>query len=301
MQERVGLGLDAGGTGTRWVLATERGILTRGEIGPISGHMLLADSETKVELELERLVADIRPFQRPTSIFAGVTGTSAGSRSSKAIEAILASMFSVPADFVKVTTDLWITYHACFRPGEGIVVYCGTGSAAVHVTADGTEILVGGLGHLIDDAGSGFWIGQSAVREILRAEQQTPGSGWSPPMGRRIAAVLGDGTWPAVRAYVYGGDRASLALLAPAVGQAARLDDDDGARGILLDAGKELGRLVNTLRARVGRFPFALTGRAGSLPYVAEGLGSAVGETVSPKTPDAALAAARLSLEQVSW
>ena len=292
----VGLGLDAGGTATRWVLLSGDDILARGEAGPISGHMLLPGSEAKVSAELSSIAGQAGAFPRPDGIFAGVTGTSSGSSSSRTIEGLLATGFGIPPGAVSVSSDLWITYHACFGPGEGIVAYSGTGSAAIHVTAAGDEIRAGGLGHLIDDAGSGFWIGQTALRALLRAEEETPGLGWSGHIGNRIADMVGDRTWPSVRSYVYGGDRSRMALLARAVGDAATIDGDSAARGILVDAGKEIGRLVLALRGRLGHLPVALAGGAGNLPFVFCGLSQAVGrEGVRSVVPDAALAAARLS------
>lgn len=54
------------------------------------------------------------------------------------------------------------------RAAVGIIA--GTGSAAVGKTVDGRYVQIGGWGYLIDDAGSGFAVGQATLRALCRNE-----------------------------------------------------------------------------------------------------------------------------------
>jgi N-acetylglucosamine kinase-like BadF-type ATPase len=191
---------------------------------------------------------------------------------------------------------MWIAYLAHFAPGEGILVYGGTGSIGYYLGEKEETIRVGGRGNLIDDGGSAFWIARHALRHVLRAEEEAPGSGWTTPLGTALARALGGTGWNEVRAFVYGGDRGRIGLLARAVAEAA---DADGAALAILDAaGRELARLGLTLLRRVGARPVALTGRAARMhPAIL----AAFEREVAPLAPviaaevDPALAAARLA------
>lgn len=52
---------------------------------------------------------------------------------------------------------------------DGIALICGTGSFAWGRLKSGKEVRCGGWGYLIDDAGSGYWIGMQAIRAVVRA------------------------------------------------------------------------------------------------------------------------------------
>ncbi|HZJ09356.1 MAG TPA: BadF/BadG/BcrA/BcrD ATPase family protein, partial [Trueperaceae bacterium] len=145
------------------------------------------------------------------------------------------------------------------EPGEGVLVYAGTGSVALHLAADGTSVRAGGHGYLIDDAGGGFWIGRETLkRQLRRADASGAPAGGA--LANAVFAELGGSSWQAVRAAVYGGGRARLAALTPLVAHAAHRGDPD-AVAVLEAAGKELARLANVVSGRLGRLlPVALAG-----------------------------------------
>ena len=126
---------------------------------------------------------------------------------------------------VFVAEDMWIAYLSYFALGEGILVYSGTGSIGYYLTEDKDVIRVGGLGNLIDDGGSGFWVAREALKTVLRPKRSAP-----EPAGLRarvtLAAAMGGATWNDVRAFVYGGDRGKIGALARAVAEAADTGDE---------------------------------------------------------------------------
>jgi glucosamine kinase len=129
------------------------------------------------------------------------------------------------------------------------------------------------------------------LRHVLRAEEESPGSGWTTPLGAALARGVGGTGWNEVRTFVYGGDHGRIGLLARAVA-------DPPALAILSAVGRELARLGITLLRRVGARPVALTGREARLHLA---ILEAFDEEVRPLAPviaaevDPALTAARLA------
>ncbi len=193
--------------------------------------------------------------------------------------------------------DVITAYLSVFEPGEGVLVYAGTGSVAVHVGRDGSVVRAGGHGYLIDDAGGGYWIGREALKRLLRECDVTG----APPSGRLASAVfgaLGGSDWQTVRTAVYGGGRAKVASLANAVALAAGRGDRT-AVDVLAAAGHELARLASVVCGRLGQvMPVALAGGvAGSGPALTDALASGLpgGTTLRVSTAQPVLAAADLA------
>lgn len=264
-EDSLGLGIETGGTGSRWCLSAPSGaIVARGEIEPMTGHVFTQAERERVAGIFARLAAEFETVGQPSAIVAGVTGLGPESAVRAVFSATLATAFGCPEDKILVVDDMWLGYRARFRPDEGIIVYSGTGSIGYHLSADGEITRAGGRGVLIDDGGSAAWIAAEALRRLLRREDEAPGSGWESALGDALAQALGGASWDAVRTHVYGGDRGSLGLLARAVATAGE-DGDATAAEIFTQAGEELARLALALRARVGAKPVALCGRAATL------------------------------------
>ena len=283
------LGLDAGGSATRWAVCDAAGgPLGAGELPATSGHLFRAEERARFMAMTEALAAQVGAVQ---AVVAGMTGLTAEAPEAAAAAEILAAGLHLPRAAVAVHDDLWIAYHAVFAPGEGHVVYAGTGSIGLHVRADGTAVRVGGWGMLIDDGGSAYWIGREALRQVWRARDFAPGA--TGPLAVALEKAIGGSGWNATRAYVYGGSRADVAVLAMAVAAS----DDPVAREILTRAGGELARLAQALIAQAGDRPVALTGRAAMLhPAIAAGFRAAAPDVALRVTAeDAALSAARLA------
>jgi hypothetical protein len=83
---------------------------------------------------------------------------------------------------ISMRNDVEIAYLDSFAPGEGYLVYAGTGSIAAWIDADGQFHRAGGRGVTLDDGGGGFWIAREAMRHIWRWKTNS----------RRVAAI-GDG------------------------------------------------------------------------------------------------------------
>jgi glucosamine kinase len=198
------------------------------------------------------------PAGPPVRVVAGLTGLA--SADGAALQALLAAPFGLGPAAVQPMTDIELACHAAFAPGQGAVVYAGTGSIAAFVAADGQLHRAGGRGAVIDDAGGGHWIACQALRQVWRAEDVAPGAGAHSALGRQLFAVVGGSDWAATRAWVYGASRGDMGTLALAVAAAAR-EGDAQALALLQQAGQELARLAHGLHQRFGPLPLALAGR----------------------------------------
>lgn len=291
----LGLGIDAGGSATRWALAGPRQtILAEGEVAGFSALELQDGGRERVRTLLEELGRAVLAIGRPARAHAGLTGLGTAS---DALVQWVAAPLGLPASAVTLGSDLETTYLDLFAPGQGYVVYAGTGSVAVFIDADGTLHRAGGRGNLLDDGGGGFWIAREALRQVWRSEDERPGSWRGSPLAQALFERVGGSDWSCTRQAVYGGHRGDVGRLALAVTQAA--DQDPAALAILTAAGVELARLARALLGRYGPRPVALSGRAAGLhPAIEAALRAALpaGTPFSHRPSSGHHAAARLAL-----
>jgi glucosamine kinase len=296
----IGLGIDAGGSSTRWLLRDQAGKeLGEGTAGPITGHVFTpADLDATVG-RLHALLAEAASVARPDAVVAGITGFHPQAEPSEALSQAISDTLGLERSRVSLVDDMHIAFASVFAPGAGVLVYAGTGSVAYHVTASGRLLRVGGYGYLIDDAGAGYWIGHQGIRQAMRwvDEGNDPSHH---PLAREIFRAIGSDAWEDIVVTVYGGGRQRVAALAPAVAAAAT-EGDEAAVAILRQAGEELARLGKLLFRRIGSpLPVAFAGGISRLsPMVNESLRAALpaGTSVEEATVEPVSAAARLAVE----
>ena len=273
----LALGIDAGASSMRWRLEDAHGhLVAQGTGAPITGHLFTADAQASAGAAMLAIGAAVARHGRPDAIVAGVTGLSADSEPARLLQHAMAQAFAMPAERVAVYDDLRIAYLGAFAPGEGILVYAGTGSIAYHLTPEQRVERCGGHGFLIDDAGGGFWIGQQALRALMRRRDQNHDA---TALDGALLQAIGSAEWPDIRAFVYGGGRQAVASLARVVGEAAS-QADDAAAMLLSRAGGELARLCQGLIDRLGPLPVALAGGVAGSPLLLDGLRGALGSDV---------------------
>jgi N-acetylglucosamine kinase-like BadF-type ATPase len=263
----LGLGIDAGGTRTRWALASPSGeLLAEGSAPGMSGVQLATrGGQQAVREALAALAAEVLAVGRPAQVHAGLTGYGGVP---EPLSGLIRTPLGLAADAVTIVTDIEVAYLDVFRPGEGYLVYAGTGSIAAFIDEAGRLHRAGGRGGVVDDGGSGFWIAREALRHIWRSEDEQPGAWQASPMAREVFEHVGGSDWAHSRAFVYGVDRGEMGKLALAVAAAA--GTDPVALRLLEAAGQELGRLAQILVRRFGPRPVALAGRVFQLHPVIE-------------------------------
>lgn len=255
------LGVDAGGTETRWALARRDGeIVAEGQVRGFSAIQVNDREIAFVADTLEALARDVLSHGKPARVHAGLTGFgSAGER----LRGLIATPLGLSPGDVGVGSDMETAYLDLFAPGEGYVVYAGTGSVAVFVDVNGELHRAGGRGTAIDDAGGGYWIAREALRAVWRAEDEEPGRWRESPLATEIFALVGGADYSFTRRYVYEGTRGDVGRLALAVVAAAQRDA--AAADILRAAGVELARLARAMIGRYGMRPVVLSGRAAGM------------------------------------
>jgi glucosamine kinase len=262
----LGLGVDAGGTQTRWALAGADGVVAEGAVRGMSALQLREPAALRAALA--ELAGDVLEHGRPARVHAGLTGLG---NDVETLRALVAEPFALAPDAVVVTSDIHIAYLDIFSPGEGYVVYAGTGSVAAFVDTEGQLHRAGGRGTILDDGGGGFWIAREAMRHVWRREDEEPGAWKASPLAHALFEHVGGSDWACSRDFIYSRDRGEMGRLALAVAAAA--EDDEAAREILAGAGRELARLALAITRRYGPRPVALTGRAPQLhPLIAQSM-----------------------------
>jgi glucosamine kinase len=156
------LAIDAGGTKTRCLLADESQVLGRATTGSVK---LMRVGEAEASARLQAMLTEV-------SLAAGV-GLSEVSQTCIGIAGITIEAVrewaereirkSVGGNLL-LAGDEEIALDGAFRGGPGILIIAGTGSNVLGRAADGAMYQAGGWGPAIGDEGSGFWIGQEALR-----------------------------------------------------------------------------------------------------------------------------------------
>jgi len=291
----IGLGIDAGGTQTRWALAAADGaILAEGTVAGLSAlQMGKPDGRETVRATFAELAQAVLAHARPVRVRAGLTGFGGDGEQ---LQRWLSGLLGIAPEAVAMCNDIEIAYRASFAPGEGYLVYAGTGSIGAFIDAAGEFHRAGGRGVVLDDGGGGFWIAREALRHIWRNEDEQPGCWEQSPMARAVFKHVGGSDWAFSRQFIYGQERGEVGKLALAV--AASCEQDPAAAAILLEAGRELARLAHALIRRFGPRPVVLSGRAAELhPSIAAAMRAALppGTAVTQTATRAHHAAARLA------
>src|SRR3954452_759735 len=272
------VGLDAGGTRTRAVLAAayDGRVLGESTGGPgnamtvpvpqLTDHLAEALARVVPEGARARVVAVTGGFAGATAASAEDPGTS---RARTALTAALGRL-GIPAGRVGVCSDIEAAFAAApGTPSDGLALVAGTGAVAMRVTGRRCTATVDGDGWLLGDDGSGFWIGREAVRAALRmADGRGGATVLAGAVGRELglpSAVLphdgpGAPDWSRAdrEAYrmrllplVMAEAPVRLARLAPAVAEAAR-GEEPVAERILAEAVEQLVGSVRALEPRPG-------------------------------------------------
>jgi glucosamine kinase len=288
------LGIDVGGTASRWVACDDAGtVLARGQAAGATGHIFNPAERDRLSAALAQIASSLgNSGLTARSLTAGLTGY--GSAVSDEVKAMLSGLLGVAADAILVTDDIVLAYMANFVPGEGHLVSAGTGSIGLHLGVD-DYVRVGGRGILIDDAGSGSWIALQALDAMYRALDHSGSFDNVAILAQQVFGEIGGADWHDVRQFIYAGDRGKIGSLAIAVARAAERGDAV-AVSILEQAGIELAQLAQALISRAGTRPVGLVGGVLNLhPLVADGVREQLADhEVRLLSADACLAAARL-------
>ena len=240
----------------------------------------------------------VKAVHPPDALVAGIAGLHPRTAAAALLAGAVQDVLGLAPERSVLANDMHVAFRGAFRPGEGILIYAGTGSIAYHETATGEIVRAGGYGYLIDDAGAGYWLGRQGLRALLR-QIDVAGRPSETPLAEALYTRLGSRDWPEIMPVVYGGGRAFVASLAPAVAEAERAGDRTAKR-ILEQAGAELARLVQNVQGRLDEpLPVAFAGGIARFDSVVKGLETHLQTPIKLVQDEPVAAAARLALELV--
>jgi N-acetylglucosamine kinase-like BadF-type ATPase len=241
------LGIDAGGTKTVCQLADDTGTIIEETRGPG------ANLQAVGELDVEKVLHDVmeRALERrravPAAICLGIAGVDRDEDA--AVVGGIMRRIGYKARML-IVNDALIALEAGVPAGPGVVVIAGTGSIAYGRNARGQAARAGGWGYILGDEGSGYWIGRTAVRAVLReADRRGERTSLTPRLMKHF-----DVSKPQDLIYhvYYGGLRpTAIGALSPHV-QAAYDEGDLVAAGILDGAARELTSSALSVARRLG-------------------------------------------------
>lgn len=195
------VGLDAGGTRTRAVLApvragdAEGGGGGEGVGGP--GNALTVPGARLTEHLVEALAHAVPEGLRSRVVavaggFAGASRTAPdepGRIKAHAALTVALSRLGIDAASVEIHSDIEAAFaSAPGNPADGLALVAGTGAVAARITARACTTTAGGDGWLLGDDGSGFWIGREAARVVLR---MADGRGGPTALATSVGRALG--------------------------------------------------------------------------------------------------------------
>ncbi|MBT4096829.1 MAG: hypothetical protein HOM68_14435 [Gemmatimonadetes bacterium] len=215
------VGIDAGGTRTRLVLADAEGaLLGAAEAGPGNYQVMGAEGLTRVIGELLEEVGGAA--EMPEVLCAGVAGAGRLPEQEKLRSALEENKL---ARTVRIVTDGRAALEGAHRGEPGVVCIAGTGSIVIGRNAEGVEARAGGWGPILGDEGSAHGLVMQAIRSALRA---VDGSGPDTSLQAELLPALGLGDWHEIIEAIYGGDftRDRIADACPVVFTAARNKDE---------------------------------------------------------------------------
>jgi N-acetylglucosamine kinase-like BadF-type ATPase len=163
------VGVDAGGTGTRALAVDLEGYrLGRGAAGganPNSHPYEVAAARIAEAISLA--IRDLDPADAKACVV-GMAG------SSKLTDPGVAAVFHDTwrgiglGCEIRVVTDQEAAFASMTAEPNGTILVAGTGSIASRIKDRRAVRIVGGIGWLLGDEGSGYWMGREAVRSVLK-------------------------------------------------------------------------------------------------------------------------------------
>ncbi|WP_305783808.1 N-acetylglucosamine kinase [Symbioplanes lichenis] len=264
------VGADAGGTSTRVTVATTAGArlttVAGGGANPTTHGVEAAAGE--LGATVRRALAGLDE-QRVAAVFVGLAGRA--TLGDPAAARLFSAAIGVAARPVFVA-DTEVAFCSATPAADGTVLVAGTGAMAVDIRDRASARTSDGLGWLLGDEGSAFWLGRAAVRASIADICRTgPATTLTAAVTKHLR-VKPAGRSALIRA-VAARPPIALAELAPLVTTAA--DAGDAVAGLICDdAAGRLVRLVADVRDPAATTPIVLTGG------VAGPAGSPVGRRV---------------------
>jgi glucosamine kinase len=255
--------VDAGGTSTRAVVVDLAGHCLGYAVAG-SGNPISVGPEIAAASVAESVTGALGRVNLPPTHIQLVVLAMAGAGSSAVATEMGHRLAGLGLDApVEFESDLLATYFSGTQRLDGYAVIAGTGAGAIRV-ADGRQVAVAdGLGWLLGDEGSGFWIGRRVARAALAdLDGRGPVTSLTPLLLASLGAPVP--THPGDRGPIIALVRALYAEAPVRLADHARLvfevDGDETAERIIDEAGAALARSLDAVRSPTVTGPVVLGG-----------------------------------------
>lgn len=256
MTEKLFMGIDGGGTGMRIAIADFNLNVERVVESKLANPNLIGREVAKQHIQRSMAQVLQEAGRTPENIAAVAIGISGASNEHSCAWLIKTLSAVLPDSILVPSSDLEIALVGALAQRHGILVLSGTGSAVLGITPDGQRLRIGGWGYLLGDAGSAYWIGIQALREITNHHDQADTKAIASSLTDLDRQVLDELALARPRdlvAWLYRGQEpvpARVASLARIVLQCAELGDYQAVR-ILQRASHHLAEATQLLRQQL--------------------------------------------------
>lgn len=217
------IGIDGGGTASKGVVADLYGNVIARFIGGPTNY--LGNDREVIDRSVSELFTKAlagREVEDCAAICLGSAGVSSDKARENLERIIRKTGFTCP---YLITTDSHTAHAGALSAKEGIVVIAGTGSICLARKDDGQTLRVGGFGHLIDDVGSGYYIGNHILQAVVRS---IDGRGRETMLKNIVYRHLGIETQEELISWIYAPERSKkdIASLSALIADAAGAGDE---------------------------------------------------------------------------
>ena len=248
------LGVESGGTKTSAILVDADGrVIARAEAGACNLKLSDDPAVVRVMRQVKRMLPS-----RPSRIVWCGAGVRTEHDRRRALELLARVWPGIPA---LAASDRESGLLAGCGGAEGILVIAGTGANTFGCNARGRTERVGGHGHLLGDAGSGYDVAREGLRAVFAAWDRT---GQWPPLGARFLRAMGFNNPEQLVDWSVMAGKGGVASLAPEVFAAWQAKDRFAGR-VIADAARALSDNAVLVARRLGyrhsqTFPVCLKG-----------------------------------------
>ena len=238
MSQRI-LGVEGGGTKTAWVLVEQDADAMRVlEQGKLPASNVRLTSPEKLRAIFSQMPAEV---DRVGMFLAGC----ATEEDRQALTRLCSEVW--PAAEIVAGSDRDSGLAAALGRGDGIAVNAGTGASVTGRRGDRIE-KAGGWGHILGDAGGGYFISLQALRFILREYDLHRGEA---QLTASILRALGLNSRDDLVRWAQTADKMDVAMLAPVVFDCA-INGDESVMKIVEEGAGVLSEYTAAVATRLG-------------------------------------------------
>lgn len=161
------IGVDGGGTKTETIVLDNRGIILGHSIaGPSNINIIGFNQAVKSIINSIRKSMDMSGIKKADIAILGLAGAGRKRIAKRFYRKLIKNCF---LKNLKIFSDGYIALIAATRYSKGIMINSGTGIIVMGIDDKGKIERCSGWGYLIDDEGSGYWIGQKILNRVFRS------------------------------------------------------------------------------------------------------------------------------------